>query len=104
MPMSICRWKLRKARFAPCSMPALRNASSRDPTGNGRSFMSLDTEVSNAEALRRISSAQAFLVDVRRAGDVIPDLAEKELLHAGPPLQDWHEACGTLRGAGTGPL
>ena len=61
-------------------------------------------EVSNTEALRRISSAQAFLVDVRRAADVIPDLAKEELLHAGPPLQDWREACGALHGAVTGTL
>src|SRR4029077_8653578 len=67
-------------------------------------FMSLDIEASNTEALRRISSAEPFLVDVRRAGDVIPDLEKKELLHAGPPLQGWHEACGALRGAGTGTL
>ena len=66
--------------------------------------MAFDTEASNTEALRRISSAQAFLVDVRRAGDVIPGLAKKELLHAGPPLRDWHEACGALRGAVTGTL
>jgi len=66
--------------------------------------MSLDPEASNAEALRRISSVDAFLVDVRRAGDVIPDLARNELLHAGPPLHDWHEACGALRGAVTGTL
>jgi hypothetical protein len=66
--------------------------------------MSLDIEASNTEALRRISSAEPFLVDVRRAGDVIPDLEKKELLHAGPPLQGWHEACGALRGAVTGTL
>jgi len=66
--------------------------------------MSFDPEASNAEALRRIASAEAFLVDIRRAGDVIPDLARNELLHAGPPLHDWHEACGALRGAVTGTL
>lgn len=66
--------------------------------------MPLDADAPNTEALRRISSAQPFLVDVRRAGDVIPDLAKRGLLHAGPPLQDWHEACGALRGAVTGTL
>ncbi len=66
--------------------------------------MTLDAEVSNAEALRRISSARPFLVDVRRAGDVIAGLGKKELLHAGPPLEGWHEACGALRGAVTGTL
>ena len=69
-------------------------------------FMTIDTDAkpSNAEALRRIESSQAFLVDVRRASDVIPDLAKNELLHAGPPLEGWHEACGALRGAITGTL
>jgi Protein of unknown function (DUF1116) len=58
----------------------------------------------NAEALRRVSSASPFLVDIKPAGEVIPELGEKDLLHAGPPLSGWEEACGALRGAVIGTL
>lgn len=58
----------------------------------------------NAEALRRIGLASPFLVDIKSAGDVIPELGEKELLHAGPPLSGWGEACGALQGAIIGTL
>lgn len=58
----------------------------------------------NTEALRRIGSAAPFLVDIKPAGEVIPELGEKELLHAGPPLSGWGEACGPLRGAIVGTL
>ena len=58
----------------------------------------------NTEALARITAATPFLVDLRPAGEVIPGLAELELLHAGPPLEGWHEACGALRGAIIGTL
>jgi hypothetical protein len=61
-------------------------------------------DAANAEALRRIGSAQAFLVDVRPAAELIPGLSENELLHAGPPLGGWEEACGALRGAIAGTL
>ena len=64
----------------------------------------MNVDAANAEALRRVASAQAFLVDVRPASEVIPALGERELLHAGPPLAGWDEACGALRGAIAGTL
>lgn len=64
----------------------------------------MDADAANAEALRRVCAAQPFLVDVRSAGEIIPDLASDELLHAGPPLNGWDEACGALRGAIVGTL
>lgn len=64
----------------------------------------VDTSAANAEALRRVSAAQPFLVDVRPAGEIIASLAPDELLHAGPPLSGWDEACGALRGAIIGTL
>jgi len=62
-----------------------------------------DTDAANATALRRISEVQPFLVDVRPAQEVA-DLAPDELLHAGPALTGWSEACGPLRGSVIGAL
>lgn len=42
------------------------------------------TVEANAEALRRIMAAQPILVDLKLAGEVIPELAEHDFLHAGP--------------------
>ena len=60
-------------------------------------------EEANAEALRRISAARCLLVDLRPARDVVPDLEDRMLLHAGPPLR-WDAACGPMRGALVGAL
>ncbi|MBV9820810.1 MAG: DUF1116 domain-containing protein [Actinobacteria bacterium] len=51
----------------------------------------------NAEALRRITSTEAHLVDVLPAGPTL-GLSERDYLHAGPPI-DWERASGPLRGA-----
>jgi hypothetical protein len=64
----------------------------------------VSVDAANAEVVGRIASARAFLVDVCPASDVIPALGENELLHAGPPLAGWGEACGALRGAIAGTL
>ena len=63
-----------------------------------------ETGIANATAIQRIGAAQPVLVDLRPAGEVIPDLAEGDLLHAGPPLSGWSEACGALRGSIAGAL
>ncbi len=63
-----------------------------------------ETEHANAEALRRLLDAAPMLVDLRPASEVISQLGERELLHAGPPLADWSEACGALHGAVAGTL
>jgi hypothetical protein len=56
-------------------------------------------ESANREVLRRVLAADPVLVDVRRAGELIPQLdAGRLLLHAGPPLE-WPAMCGPLRGA-----
>ncbi|HZO01869.1 MAG TPA: DUF1116 domain-containing protein [Burkholderiales bacterium] len=82
----------------------------RDLAANGTAVAQVDwspsrspfderTEAANAEALRRILAAAPLLVDVRRAGELVPELdAERLLLHAGPPLP-WERMCGPLRGA-----
>ncbi len=55
----------------------------------------------NQEALRRILAGDPVLVDVVPAREVIPDLADRMILHAGPPI-DWERMCGPMRGAVTG--
>ncbi len=56
----------------------------------------------NAEAARRLTQAQAVLVDVRPAADVL-GLQPGEFLHAGPPI-DWERASGPMRGALVGAM
>lgn len=51
----------------------------------------------NAEALRRIVSTQALLVDVLPAGETL-GLSHNDFLHAGPPIE-WPRTSGPLRGA-----
>jgi len=52
----------------------------------------------NAEALRRMVAADPVLVDVAPAGDVIPGLVDRMILHSGPPVT-WDRMCGAQRGA-----
>lgn len=62
------------------------------------------SEAANVTALSRITAAEPFLIDLRPAGEVIPELGARDLLHAGPPLDGWLEACGALRGSIAGAL
>ena len=55
-------------------------------------------EQANQEAIRRMLAADPVLVDVIPAADAIPDLGDRMILHAGPPI-DWARMCGPLRGA-----
>jgi hypothetical protein len=57
----------------------------------------------NTEALRRLTTAAPVLVAVRRAGEVIPELARGVLLHAGPPVAP-ESLCGPMRGAAIGAM
>jgi hypothetical protein len=52
----------------------------------------------NQEALRRVLAGDPVLVDVVPASQAIPGLAERTILHAGPPI-DWERMCGPMRGA-----
>lgn len=58
-------------------------------------------EKANEEAVGRMLAADPVLIDVVTAGDVIDDLGERVILHAGPPI-DWADMCGPMRGAITG--
>ena len=73
---------------------------------SGRYSRDTETEVdiANAKAIERIAGAQPVLIDLRPAGEVISDLGERDLLHAGPPLAGWTEACGAMRGSIAGAL
>ncbi|HKS63267.1 MAG TPA: DUF1116 domain-containing protein, partial [Xanthobacteraceae bacterium] len=52
----------------------------------------------NQEALRRVLAGDPVLVDVVPASQAIPDLADRMILHAGPPI-GWDRMCGPMRGA-----
>ena len=52
----------------------------------------------NDDAMRLLLGSRPMLVGVERAGHVIPDLSDRMLLHAGPPIE-WNACSGPLRGA-----
>ena len=52
----------------------------------------------NESALARMLAADPVLIDVIPAGDAMPALGDRTILHAGPPL-GWDEMCGPMRGA-----
>ncbi len=58
--------------------------------------MSIDQ--ANTEAVGRMTAARPVLKTVRKAAEAIPDLGERMLLHAGPPIE-WECMSGPLRGA-----
>jgi hypothetical protein len=52
----------------------------------------------NDRAVAAMQAAEPRLVGIGRAGDLLPGLDERTLLHAGPPI-GWADMCGPLRGA-----
>jgi hypothetical protein len=52
----------------------------------------------NDEAVKRIDDAQPMLVGVGTARDLLPDIGDRTILHAGPPIA-WPDMSGPLRGA-----
>jgi len=55
-------------------------------------------EEANHEALRRLTAGDPVLADVAPAGDVIPGLSGRMILHSGPPIE-WSRMCGAQQGA-----
>jgi hypothetical protein len=55
-------------------------------------------ETANAEAVRRMNEADPVLVDIAPAGEVIPGLKDRMVLHSGPPV-DWQRMSGAQRGS-----
>jgi len=60
-----------------------------------------EIEKANKEAARRMMNAEPALVDIAPAGEVIPGMEDKMILHSGPPV-DWQQvSCDQLRAHGT---
>lgn len=55
-------------------------------------------DLANQEALCRINSGEPMLVDVCTAKDVLPQLDDHTIGHAGPPVA-WENMCGPMKGA-----
>ncbi|AIC15850.1 YlbE family protein [Nitrososphaera viennensis] len=55
-------------------------------------------ESANKDAIQKVLSSRPFLVDVRPAIEVLPDMKKRSIFHAGPPV-DWKRMCGPMKGA-----
>lgn len=55
-------------------------------------------DAANAQAVERIIAADPVLIDIAPAGEVIPGLEDRMVLHSGPPVT-WDRMCGAQRGA-----
>jgi Protein of unknown function (DUF1116) len=58
-------------------------------------------EAANVRVVSRLIGARPYLVDVRPAREMVPELHDRVLLHAGPPL-GWAEMTGPMQGAAIG--
>ncbi len=55
-------------------------------------------DLANQEAVSRLIQGDPVLADIAPAGQVIPGLQGRMILHAGPPIP-WSAMCGAMRGA-----
>lgn len=62
-----------------------------------------EVEAANREAASRLVESRPVLVDIAPAGQVIPGMDGRTILHAGPPIQ-WKDMCGPMKGAVLGAL
>ena len=60
-------------------------------------------EDANNLAIERVLNSQPFLVDIKRAIDVLPGMKKNSIFHAGPPIE-WKRMCGPLKGAIVGTM
>ena len=60
-------------------------------------------DAANREAVRRMLESDPVLIDVVPAESVIPQLKERLILHAGPPIE-WARMCGPMQGAISGAI
>ncbi|HVO72225.1 MAG TPA: DUF1116 domain-containing protein, partial [Aggregatilineaceae bacterium] len=58
-------------------------------------------EAANAEAAKRMIDGNPVLVDIAPAGEVIPGMTNRMILHSGPPV-DWAHMSGAQRGSAMG--
>jgi Protein of unknown function (DUF1116) len=81
---------------------AVTRVAWRPPAGDGHALQKLladpAVDAANKLAVERMLAAHPVLIDVRPAGEAIPALRDKKLLHAGPPIA-WERMCGPMRGA-----
>jgi len=63
----------------------------------------MNIEKANTVATEQMMEARPVLVGLGKARDVIPDMRDNLLLHAGPPIT-WERASGPMQGAITGAL
>lgn len=75
-------------------------ASGDAKTGWALSGLVNDQEIdqANRTAFEKFLGAKPVLQGIDRAGDVIPDMGERTILHSGPPV-DWQDVCGPVSGA-----
>ncbi len=57
-----------------------------------------EVEEANQRAFKNYLAAQPILESVGTAKAVIPNMGERMILHAGPPVS-WEEMCGPMQGA-----
>ncbi|MEW6661089.1 MAG: DUF1116 domain-containing protein [Bacillota bacterium] len=62
-----------------------------------------EVQSANEEAFARMMASRPMLTDMGLAGQVIPGMGERTLLHAGPPLT-WDRMSGPMRGAVIGAI
>ena len=62
-----------------------------------------EVEAANREAFAQFLASRPALVGVGRAGDTLPDMGERTILHSGPPV-DWDDMCGPVKGAIAGAI
>ncbi len=60
-------------------------------------------EAANKKVMEIILNGQPTLLDIGVAGEVIPGMTKKTILHAGPPIK-WEKMSGPLKGAVIGAL
>jgi len=63
----------------------------------------LSVETANQTAFDAYQSAQPVLNGVGTASQVLPNIAERMILHSGPPIA-WKEMCGPMKGAIVGAI
>ena len=74
-------------------------AGSTEPARSGDTKQKI--EAANATVIERLVAGDPTLVDIRPAGDVVPGLEDRMLLHSGPPIE-WERMCGAQRGSALG--
>lgn len=63
----------------------------------------LSVETANQTAFNAYLSVQPVLKSVDIAGQVLPNMAERMILHSGPPIT-WKDMCGPMKGAIVGAI